>query len=144
MVSVCLAKKPPTYNSPESLFWTSFLDDGLDLQKTPECPMIPARSRESARKAPFNPSRVLNVPLEAPECPKVELWRGQERTTEKKKTPVVEHKGFVGRVGVFLLAPTAPSVASVVGQNSLCVRPMFDADCGEEIVQKCRPEPLYV
>jgi hypothetical protein len=41
MVSVCLAKKPPTYNSPESLFWTSFLDGGLDLQKTPEDPRVP-------------------------------------------------------------------------------------------------------
>lgn len=41
MVNVCLAKKPPTYNSPESLFWTSFLDDGLDLQKAPEDPRVP-------------------------------------------------------------------------------------------------------
>ena len=76
MVSVCLAKKPPTYNSPESLFWTSFLDEALDLQKTPEDPRVPHDSGAKSwgdPEAPINPSRVLNVPLEAPGCPKVGL-----------------------------------------------------------------------
>ena len=79
------------------------------------------------RKAPFNPSRVLNVPPEAPECPKVELWRCQKRTTERQKTPVVEHKGIVERPGVFSLATSARSVASIVGQITSHVRLMFDA-----------------
>jgi hypothetical protein len=49
------------------------------------------------------------------------------RTGNRQKTRVVEHKGVVERPGVFLLATSARSVASIVGQITSHVRPMFDA-----------------
>jgi len=64
MVSVCLAKKPPTYNSPESLFRTSFLDEGLDLQKTPEDPRVPHDSGAKSWGDPEGP----NQPQPGPQC----------------------------------------------------------------------------
>ena len=44
------------------------------------------------------------------------------------KDPVLEHKGFVERSGVFSLATSARSVVFAVGQNASHVRPMFDAE----------------
>jgi len=43
------------------------------------------------------------------------------------KDPVVEHKRVVERPGVFSLATSARSAASIVGQVTSHVRPMFDA-----------------
>ena len=61
------------------------------------------------------------------------------------KDRVVEHKGSVGRAGVFSLATSVRPASSVVGQTSACVRRLSDAlESGQKRVPKGVSELLYV
>jgi hypothetical protein len=68
----------------------------------------------------------------ATECNSLQPECSQKHSRKR----VVEHKGIVERAGVFSLATSARSAGSVVGQNSPCVRPMFDAEFRRRICPK--------
>ncbi len=110
----------PTYNGPESRFWTCFL-------------LKNCRAFKRARLQRFATvcDKLRHIPGVTAICNRL-----QRSATARKpgpirigsKDPVVEHKGSVERGGVFSLVTSARSVVAAVGQTALSVRPMFDAE----------------
>jgi hypothetical protein len=91
-----------------------------------------SKSQQSAsvsdNKSQRNILIVIKRPKSISRAGKFQAPTGRFQPSQKQKTSVVEHKGIVERVGAFLSATGAVSVASDVGQISSCVGPMFDAN----------------
>ena len=111
--------REPTDNGPESRFWTCFLVKNCRAFKRARlqrfatiCDKLRHFSRVTAICNKLQRSATARQP-------------GPMRIGNKN--PVVEHKGIVGRGGVFSLATSERSVVSAVGQTAPSVRPMFDA-----------------